>query len=265
MAELIARRAFSPVYIWLDIGFLLLFAGLLLWQKKYMTVLVGILAGILYMLVDYGIFHLLCQSRSISAGHSLFLVLLWMSMSYGFTNFTWIWLWISKDRHLFAWSLLILLWWFVCPQLAGAITPAGTEPIVIQRTTSAYHGGMALILFVGYLLLIVYNLWQKDRTAWVNLPWLLAIGILVQFGWEAGLLLGGIRSAGFETWAEKLRPLLVNSLLETNLGMPYIYIIFIAYTRRFTEQMQRRSETVSFLDRIRENNMQRVRGREEPV
>ncbi len=45
----------------------------------------------------------------------------------------------------------------------------------------------------------------------------LAIGVLVQFGWEAGLLLGGIRSAGFASFGEKLRTLTVNSLLETNL------------------------------------------------
>ena len=46
----------------------------------------------------------------------------------------------------------------------------------------------------------------------------------MQFGWEAGLLLGGIRSAGFATTGEKLLTLTVNSLLETNLGMPYVYL-----------------------------------------
>ena len=58
MTEIIARREFSPLYIWLDIAFLLLFAALLIWKKKYMTILVGALAGILYMIVDFGIFHL---------------------------------------------------------------------------------------------------------------------------------------------------------------------------------------------------------------
>lgn len=260
MTEIIARRAFSPLYIWLDIAFLALFAGLLLWKKKYLTVLVGLLAGVLYLLVDFGIFHLVCHSRSISEGHSLFLVLLWMSMSYGFTNFTWIWLWISKDKHLFEWSLLILLWWFVCPQLANTFTPAGIGKIVIQRTTGEYHGYMAAILLVGYLGLIVYNLWQKDRARRVHIPWLLAIGVLVQFGWEAGLLLGGIRSAGFATLAEKLRPLVINSLLETNLGMPYIYLIFLTVTRRFTEQMTAREAPVTLTERIAENNRERVRG-----
>lgn len=76
MVEIIARRAFSPLYIAFDIAFLIVFAGLLLWKKKYMTVLVGALAGLLYMIVDFGIFHLVCHSRSISEGHSLFLVLL---------------------------------------------------------------------------------------------------------------------------------------------------------------------------------------------
>ena len=257
MGELIARRQFTPVYIWLDIAFLLLFAGMLLYRKKYMTVSVGFIFGLVYMAVDYGIFHLLCHSRSITGGN-LFWVLLWMSMSYGFTNFSWIWLWISKDKHLFEWSLLILSWWFCCPMIASVLS-AGQTPIVIQRTTGAYHGWMAVLLFVGYAILIVYNLAQKNRDKQIHIPWLLAIGILVQFGWEAGLLIGGIRSAGFATMGEKLMPLLVNSLLETNLGLPYIYLIFIAVTARFTEQFRRRSVPLAFTERIAENNAASVR------
>ncbi|MBQ9239350.1 MAG: hypothetical protein IJ191_08590 [Treponema sp.] len=252
MNEIIARRQFTPLYLWLDIAFLVLYAALLLWKKKYATVLVGLCMGMLYMMVDYGIFHLATHSRSISEGHSLFWVLLWMSMSYGFTNFTWIWLWISKDERLFEWSFLILSWWFCCPLIASVGAGNGT-PIIIQRTTGAYHGYMAIILFVGYAALVLYNLWQKESTRRIHIPWLLAIGILVQFGWEAGLLIGGIRSAGFETIAEKLRPLIVNSLLETNLGMPIIYALYIAYSRRCTEQLRRR-ERVSFTTRIAENN-----------
>lgn len=257
MPEIIARRQFLPLYIWLDTAFLLLFAGLLLYKKKYMTVLVGLLFGIVYFLVDFGIFHLLCGARSISEGHSLALVLLWMSLSYGFTNFAWIWLWISKDKHLLEWSALILFWWLCCPMLTA--TFGSGEPIVIQRTTGSYHGYMAAILFVGYLGLIVWNLRQTDRALKVNLLWLLAIGILVQLGWETGLLLGGIRSAGFESFSDKLLTLVTNSLLETNLGMPYIYAIFLAYSAKFTERLKRRQSPVSFLGRIRENNAEKVK------
>ena len=260
MSEIIARREFSPQYIAFDCCFLVFFAVLLIYKKKYMTVLVGALAGILYMLVDYGVFHFICHSRSITDGYSLFAVLLWMSLSYGFTNFTWIWLWVSKDKNLFEWSFLILLWWFVCPLLSGTFTPKDTVNIVIQRTTGEYHGYMAVILAVGYIAPIIYNLTRNIKSERVCIPWLLAIGILVQFGWEAGLLIGGIRSAGFATFEEKLRPLIVNSLLETNLGMPYIYLIFIAYSSRFTERMKRRDGKLTMHERIIENNRESVRG-----
>ena len=257
MGEIIARRQFTPVYIWLDVAFLIFFACLLLYKKKYMTVSVGVTFGLVYMLVDFGIFHLLCHSRSITGG-SLFWTLLWMSMSYGFTNFAWIWLWMSKDKHLFEWSLLILCWWFCCPMIARMFS-GNQIPIVIERTTGAYHGWMAVMLFVGYAILIVYNLTRKERKQQIGILWLLSIGILVQFGWEAGLLIGGIRSAGFATMTEKLMPLIVNSLLETNLGMPYIYLIFVAVTRKFTEQFRKRDQVLSFQERIEENNAEKVR------
>ena len=254
--ELIARRQFVPAYIALDTVFLLALAGLLLWKKRRMAALVGGIMGVVYFIVDYGVFHLICHSRSIGGG-SLFWTLLWMSMSYGFTNFAWIWLALDKDEYLIEWSLLILCWWFCCPMLAQLIG-FGQMPIVIQRTTGAYHGWMAAILFVGYLLAVVWNLGESDRKCRIDLLRLLAIGIAAQFAWEAALLLGGIRSAGLD-FAEKLRPLIVNSLLETNLGMPYVYLIFVALTRRFTPALARREDVPSFRERIAENNGKRVR------
>ena len=40
---------------------------------------------------------------------------------------------------------------------------------------------MAILLFVGYLGLIVYNLLQKTPDRRIRIPWLLAIGILVLY------------------------------------------------------------------------------------
>lgn len=68
----------------------------------------------------------------------MFWVLLWMSMSYGITNFAWIWLALRKDERFAEWTALILLWWLACPMLAGMF---GNAPeITIARTTGAYHG-----------------------------------------------------------------------------------------------------------------------------
>jgi hypothetical protein len=255
--EIIARRAFTPLYIWLDIAFLVIFMLLLVRRRRYMALFVGWIMGLVYMIVDYGIFHLWLESRSISEGHSLFWVLLWMSISYGFTNFAWIWLWMDQDEHLREWTLLIVGWWFCCPHIAQTFSQ-GVEPIIIQRTTSSYHGGMALILFVSYLGVIIYNVLQDNPWRRIKIGRLLIIGICVQFGWELALLLGGIRSYGFPL-EQKLRTLVVNSLLETNLGMPAAFAIYIALSRKVDHRLHRQEPVLSFGDRLEAYNRQTTR------
>ncbi|MDE7372801.1 MAG: hypothetical protein K2N18_01930, partial [Clostridia bacterium] len=90
------------------------------------------------------------------------------------------------------------------------------------------------------------------------LLWLLAIGILVQFAWEFSLLIGGIRSAELLTLEEKITTLVVNSLLETNLGAVPIFCIYVAVTARYTEDLKKRSP-VKFFERVAELNAMRVR------
>ena len=46
MTDIIARRQFAPLYIWLDIAFLCVFLALLLMKKKYMSVLFGLVMGV---------------------------------------------------------------------------------------------------------------------------------------------------------------------------------------------------------------------------
>lgn len=63
VSDVIARREFMPTYIWLDVAFLIGFAALLVWRRKYMTLLVGLVMGGVYFAVDYGTFNLLTHSR----------------------------------------------------------------------------------------------------------------------------------------------------------------------------------------------------------
>lgn len=261
MSEIIAQRVFNPLYIYLDIVFLAGLCALLAVKKKYLTLIFGIFGGVLYMIVDYGIFHLALHTRSIEGG-DLFAVLLWMSMSYGITNFVWIWLWLSRDKHKFEITLLIVVWWIAAPMLAN--TFGGNLPLIkIQRTTGSYHGYMALILLLGYGAAIVYNIFQKERRYRFPLLWLLATGICVQFGWEFSLLIGGIRSAEITSFADKIMTLVVNSLLETNLGAVPIYCILILITSRITEGLKKR-EKVGFKERMAELNAVKIlKGNEE--
>jgi hypothetical protein len=218
-------RTFSSLYIIFDIVWLMVFVGTLLYFKRRLAVIVGLLAGLVYFLVDFGIFYKLLGTRQIH-GADPFWFLLWLSMSYGFTNFAWIWLLFDGDGHAVEWSLLPILGWATIGQLSQNFG-SGFPEISISRGTGAYHGIMALILCAGYLYIIVRNLSGKEK---VNIIWLMAIGIGVQFAWEASLLISGIRPP---LW----QPIVVNSLIETNLGIPYIYYIHKFVTKRWKENL----------------------------
>ncbi len=264
--DVIAQRTFGLSYIILDSVFILIFLALLFMTRRRLTFLWAIAGGVLYFIVDYGIFHLLTGSRHIGTiaadgtftpgGESMmFWVLMWMSLSYGITNFAWIWLCLKKDRHIAEWTALIFIWWIVCPILDDALSSG--KQIMIWRETGEYHWFMAVFLAVSYFAVIAWNLFQRSPARRMRLPWLFAIGVAVQFGWEFTLLLGGVRSGGMEL-SEQLRVLTVNSLMETNLGMPAIYCIYLAVTSRFCETLAPR-QSITIIQRLEENNAQRYR------
>lgn len=217
-------RTFNLLYIILDSIFVIVLLLLLFFKKRYTTILFAIFGGVLYFVVDYCGFYLLSGTRSIYINGELqgnlntALVLLWMSLSYGITNFAFIWLCIKKDKYLKYWLLLIIGWWLTCP----AISLLGGEyNIKTFRTTNAYHGYMAIVLVIGYLGLIVYDLFSKKK--FNNILRLNIIGISVQFCWEFALLIHGIRPLNENSF----QTIIVNSLIETNLGMPYIFLIYL--------------------------------------
>ena len=37
-----------------------------------------------------------------------------------------------------------------------------------------------------------------------------------------------------------VKTLIINSLIETNLGMPYIYLIYLAITKHFSEDLKKK-------------------------
>lgn len=230
--DFVVQRTFNSLYIILDIFWLLLIVAILLFFKKRIALIVGLLAGILYFIVDYGIFYQLLGTRQVE-GADPFWFLLWLSMSYGFTNFTWIWLLLDRDGHALEWSLLPIIGWITVGQLSQNFG-IGFPQISISRGIGSYHGVMALILCIGYLIVIFNNLRGKDK---VNILWLMAIGIGVQFAWEASLLINGIRPA---LW----QPIIINSLIETNLGIPFTYYIHKSVNAKWHENMVRKNQTI---------------------
>ena len=234
-------RNFNLTYIIIDSVFLCVLLGLLIYQKKYITVIWALFGGILYFLVDYGYFYWISGSRivtvnGVSSEANTALVLLWMSLSYGITNFAYIWLCLKKDKNLKEYLFMIIIWWLVAPSIASL---GGENNIQTFRTTGQYHGYMALILIVGYMILIIYNIVNKKKM--INILHLNLIGISVQFAWEFALLVNSIRPIN----EHSLTTMLVNSIIETNLGMPYIYFIFIAIYSHYNDDF---TKAIDFKD-----------------
>lgn len=232
-AEITPTRNFNLTYIILDLMFLCVLLGLLIYKKKYVTVAWSIFGGLLYFAVDFGLFYLVHGSRQVFVNGNeqditgVMWVLLWMSISYGITNFAFIWLCLDKDKDLKEWLILIIGWWLVAPSLQHIYLSSTT--VTTLRTTNEYHFIMALMLVVGYMFLIIRNLATKKEK--INLLRLNIIGISVQFCWEFALLINGIRPMDNAS----IMTLLVNSVIETNLGMPYIYYIYKFISKRYNE------------------------------
>ena len=227
--EVIPARLFNSLYIYIDIIWLLVIFVILMVTRRYMAVIVGIVGSIIYFAVDYGIFYLLLGTREVNGANTI-LLLLWLSISYGFTNFSWIWLWLDRDGRTLEWSILFIMGWLSTAILSQSFG-SSFQMISIQRGTTSYHGIMALIMLVGYIILIIKNLKNKDNSTRINIGWILAIGILVQFSWEAILLITGIRTMG-------IMPLIINSLIETNMGLPYLFLIHLALSKRHREDLK---------------------------
>jgi hypothetical protein len=227
-------RYFSFTYILADSLFVLGFLLLLFFKKRYQTLLFALFGGVLYFAVDYGYFYLISASRKIFidgvvVGPGLTaLVLLWMSLSYGITNFAYIWILLGKDKEWKLFIGILLAWWMGAPGLLS-FSQANIET---TRTTGAYHLPMLIILLVGYLGFILYSLIKKKPWFKTFLYWNL-IGISIQFFWEGALLLGGIRPMS----ESSLLTLVIDSLLETNLGMPYIALIFKGVRQKRKEDL----------------------------
>ena len=227
--DILVAREFNSLYIILDLIWLGILTTLLLYFKKHLALLVGLLAGLLYMLIDYGIFYRLLGTRVVE-GADPFWFLFWLSVSYGLTNFVWIWLLLNRDKMGVRWSILIITG-YIAVAFTSQIFGRNFHPISISRGTGSYHRVMAVILVIGYLYLLIRNTRAgKNGFPKANLLRLMMIGIGVQFTWEFALLVSGIRPPS-------ITPLIANSLLETNLGMPLIYLIHLSVTKHYPENL----------------------------
>lgn len=250
--KIIPSRSFNMTYIIFDIIFLAFFITMLVIKKKYLTLLFACLGVLIYIGVDFGIFYCATHTRYITCnGNELpawgyFLFLFWFSASYAIPNFTFIWMALSKDKHFWLFTILSVGWWFVVPTLSqfGNMDCFKDSfmswTLTTSRQTGNFHWVMGAFLVVGYGVLISYFLIKDKTNLKQNIKTVLLlnlIGITCQLSWELPLLIYGIRPMN-ET---AIPTLIINSLIETNSGMPYFFVLHILITKKLGigEQLQK--------------------------
>ena len=223
--DYLVRRSFNVLYIWIDAILPLAFLCILARTRRHAALVVGLLGGVAYLVVDYGFFYALLGTRTV-VGMSVLPLEIWLSFSYGITNMAWMWLWFDEPGNRWEWSILFPAGW-----LTSALASQGFggmfHSVQIARHVSSYHGIMVAFVLVGYGWLAMHNLRHPDERYSIRSA--LIIGIGIQFTWEAVLMISGIRPL---TW----RPLVIDSLIETNLGAPFMLLIVKAWRARHPKE-----------------------------
>lgn len=73
--DYLVRRSFNVLYIWIDAILLLAFLCILARTRRRAALVVGLLGGVAYLVVDYGFFYALLGTRTV-VGMSVLLSLI---------------------------------------------------------------------------------------------------------------------------------------------------------------------------------------------
>lgn len=161
-----------------------------------------------------------------------------MSVSYGFLDFALILLWLSKDKTHYFYSAIVVIWLICCPLISDFINIFSSQVTAIKttRTTNKYHAVMGILMVVGYFIIIIMNITGKYEK--IPVVRLFIIGFMAQFLWEIILFIFGIRFCD-NNIAKIVNTILRDSLVETNLGMPYLYFIYKGLSKKFNEDLSK--------------------------
>jgi hypothetical protein len=206
-------RIFDLDYLIFDLIFCFLFLSFLITQRKKIPLIVGLLCGLLFLIID-GIIWWNTGIREINPPDLKIAVDFMMDFSYGLLAFSWVMIMFEKEnmKEVVLWTSLLYGGWLIIAGLSQILPLNNTEIITIRHMKNLRIVEISTVI-IGYLLLFIlgYNYKRIIFIFWV--------GTMLSFMMESYLLFTGIRPSGFDL-------LLYDSLILTNQGIPYLYIIF---------------------------------------
>jgi hypothetical protein len=213
-------------FMYLDIAFCAVWMLVLFRRKHTIALWFGLFGALIVFLVDDVLWLRVQQTRFLEVPFNRDLFLLYFSFTYGMIEFSYITAMFQarsmKTRAL--WTLFLYGGWMATALISQH---AGIDDRTIQTGRDMSNARVIQVALVagGYLLLLLLKYtWRPMKSlTFPRMLYLFLIGILVHFAMEVTLLASGIRPA-----ENYVHVLLFNSLLEFNMGVPILYILWTA-------------------------------------
>ncbi len=170
------------------------------------------------------------HTRTLDVPFNRDLFLVYFSFTYGMIEFSYVTaMFQAKSMKAKAlWTLFLYGGWMATALISQHV---GIDDRTIQTARDMSHARLIQVAMVagGYLLLLLLKYtWPPMKSlTFLRMIYLFCVGILVHFGMEITLLASGIRPAG-----DYVHVLVFNSLLEFNMGVPILYILWTAIRSR---------------------------------
>jgi hypothetical protein len=213
-------------FMYLDIAFCAVWMLVLFRRKHTIALCFGFLGAFITFFTDDVLWFHIQHTRTLEVPFNRDLFLVYFSFTYGMIEFSYVTAMFQarsmKTRAL--WTLFLYGGWMATALISQHV---GIDDRTIQTGRDMSNARVIQVALVagGYLLLLLLKYtWRPMKSlTFPRMLYLFLIGILVHFAMEVTLLASGIRPA-----ENYVHVLLFNSLLEFNMGVPILYILWTA-------------------------------------
>lgn len=228
-------RVFDMDFIYLDLLFCAVWMAVLFKQKQTLALWFGLFGAVVVFLADDVLWLRIQQTRFLDVPFNRDLFLLYFSFTYGMIEFSYVTVMFGAKSATarVLWTLFLYGGWMATALISQNLS-IDDRTIDIGRDMSNARVVQVAMVAGGYALLVVLKyIWRPMKPLTLRrVLYLFGVGVVVHFGMEITLLVSGIRPA-----RDYVDVLLFNSLLEFNMGIPILYILWTAITSRKTPEI----------------------------
>ncbi|MFX0002910.1 MAG: hypothetical protein ACFE9C_04870 [Candidatus Hodarchaeota archaeon] len=227
MANTVVSRSIGMDFIYLDLIFLSIWIFFLIRKKYWLSIIWGLCGWVIYIFTDYILWYLITQTRTYSGPIDPFIFFLWFCFSPGFVQFSYVFVMFEKRNRndLIFYTLLFYLGW-IFVATGSQLIPIDDRLIEVSRDMNIANQRFNEILMVLINIGIALFLYLKKKLRLEDILYIFLVGILVEFSLEFSLAISGIRQAQ-GLWSLEL--LIINTLLEFNLGIVLMYLLWVPF------------------------------------